>query len=100
MPRHIGIILDGNRRHVQHAFAIPQEIYRRGAEKLDDVPYWCAELSIPAVTLWVFSTNNFNRSPTEVSSTIGVDETVPGSDALQTGFNHRNRRDPFGAVQI
>jgi len=75
MPRHIGIILDGNRRHaLQHGLCNPQEIYQRGAEKLDDILYWCAELSIPAVTLWVFSTNNFNRSPTEVSSILAAVE--------------------------
>ncbi len=75
MPRHIGIILDGNRRHArQQRFYNPQEIYEHGAEKLDDILDWCAELSIPAVTLWVFSTNNFNRSPAEVSSILGAIE--------------------------
>jgi short-chain Z-isoprenyl diphosphate synthase len=75
MPRHIGIILDGNRRHArQHGLCNPQLIYQRGAEKLDDILYWCAELSIPAVTLWVFSTNNFNRSPAEVSSILAAIE--------------------------
>ena len=75
MPRHIGIILDGNRRHArQQRFCKPHEIYELGAEKLDDILDWCAELSIPAVTLWVFSTNNFNRSPAEVSSILGAIE--------------------------
>ena len=75
MPRHIGIILDGNRRHArQHGLCNPGVIYQRGAEKLDDILHWCAELSIPAVTLWVFSTNNFNRSPTEVSSILAAIE--------------------------
>jgi short-chain Z-isoprenyl diphosphate synthase len=74
-PRHIGIILDGNRRHARrHGLCDPQIIYQRGAEKLDDILDWCAELSIPAVTLWVFSTNNFNRSPTEVSSILAAVE--------------------------
>lgn len=75
MPRHVGIILDGNRRHARrYGLGDPQLIYQRGAEKLDDILYWCAELSIPAVTLWVFSTNNFNRSPTEVSSIFAAIE--------------------------
>lgn len=75
MPRHIGIILDGNRRHARrYGLGDPQLIYQRGAEKLDDILYWCAELSMPAVTLWVFSTNNFNRSPTEVSSILAAIE--------------------------
>jgi hypothetical protein len=36
----------------------PCEIYQRGADKLDDILDWCAELRIPAVTLWVLSTGN------------------------------------------
>ena len=68
MPRHVGIILDGNRRHgLQRGLSNPREIYRCGAEKLDDILDWCAELSIRTVTLWVFSTENLKRSPAEIS---------------------------------
>src|SRR5262249_46504927 len=49
MPRHIGIILDGNRRHARkRGLSDPSEIYQRGAERLDDILDWCAELRIPA----------------------------------------------------
>src|SRR5512139_1626450 len=38
MPRHIGIILDGNRRHARkRGFSDPCQIYQCGAEKLDDI---------------------------------------------------------------
>ena len=69
MPRHVGIILDGNRRHARRhgGTADPREIYQIGANKLDDALDWCAELGIGAVTLWVFSTENLKRSPAEVS---------------------------------
>src|SRR5437867_1773099 len=61
-PEHVGIILDGNRRHGRDVrLDDPKYIYALGAEKLDDVLTWCAELSIPAVTLWVLSTENLNR---------------------------------------
>jgi short-chain Z-isoprenyl diphosphate synthase len=67
-PRHVGIILDGNRRHGRaRGMTEPEAMYRLGAEKLDDILDWCAELAIPAVTLWVFSTDNFRRSEAEVS---------------------------------
>jgi hypothetical protein len=56
MRRHVGIILDGNRRHARkRGLSDPYEIYQRGAEKLDHILDWCANLRIPAVTLWVFS---------------------------------------------
>jgi short-chain Z-isoprenyl diphosphate synthase len=68
MPRHIGIILDGNRRHGRaRGIVEPHEMYSLGAQKLDDTLDWCADLNIPIVTLWVFSTENFRRSTAEVS---------------------------------
>ena len=74
-PRHVGIILDGNRRHGrQRGLNDPREIYRRGAEKLDDILDWCTELHIPAVTLWVFSTENLKRLPAEVSGILAAIE--------------------------
>ncbi len=69
MPRHVGIILDGNRRFAkQRGLTEPREIYGLGAQKLDDVLNWCDELRIPAVTLWVCSTENLRRAPEEVSA--------------------------------
>ena len=63
LPRHIGIILDGNRRHARAlGISDPREVYGLGAHKLDDVLAWCDELRIPTVTLWVFSPENLRRS--------------------------------------
>lgn len=75
LPRHVGIILDGNRRHGRaHGITEPQEMYRLGAEKLDDILDWCAELTIPTVTLWVFSADNFRRPEPEVSGILAAIE--------------------------
>jgi len=75
MPRHIGLILDGNRRYGrQHNLTDPREIYAAGAEKLDDLLSWCADLTIPAITLWVLSTDNFDRRPEEVSGILAAVE--------------------------
>src|ERR1041385_6959237 len=50
IPRHIGIILDGNRRHGErHGVYDPQAIYTFGAQKLDDVLDWCADLDRKSV---------------------------------------------------
>ena len=76
MPRHVGIILDGNRRHARRrGVGDPREIYQFGADKLDDALDWCAELGIAAVTLWVFSTENLKRSPAEVFGILTAIET-------------------------
>jgi short-chain Z-isoprenyl diphosphate synthase len=75
LPRHVGIILDGNRRHGRaRGITEPQEMYRVGAEKLDDILDWCAELHIPTVTLWVFSPDNFRRPEPEVSGIFAAIE--------------------------
>ena len=75
IPRHIGIILDGNRRHgASHGIRDPREIYMLGARKLDDVLDWCGEFAVPAVTLWLFSTDNLDRPVDQVSGILAAIE--------------------------
>src|SRR3546814_8474277 len=73
LPRHIGIILDGNRRFGRRRrIADPHELYALGAAKLDHVLHWCTALEIPAVTLWVCSTKNLQRPAEEVSGILAA----------------------------
>ncbi|AGK59745.1 undecaprenyl diphosphate synthase [Hyphomicrobium denitrificans 1NES1] len=75
LPRHIGIILDGNRRYGErHGILDPHEIYAMGARKLDAVLDWCGELAIPAVTLWVCSTDNLERPVDQVAGILAAIE--------------------------
>ena len=90
-PRHVGIILDGNRRHAaKRGVSDPCEIYQRGAEKLDEILDWCSELSIPAVTLWVFSTENLKRSQAEISGILSAIEAKVAALAHDP-FMHQKR---------
>ena len=50
---------------------IQVEPIEMGSQKLDEVLLWCNELGIPAVTLWVCSTENLKRSHAEVSEILG-----------------------------
>ena len=91
LPRHVGIILDGNRRHARRrGLGDPREIYQCGADKLNDVLDWCAELGIAAVTLWVFSTENLKRSPGEVSGILSAIEAKIAALAHDS-FMHEKR---------
>jgi short-chain Z-isoprenyl diphosphate synthase len=75
MPRHVGIILDGNRRYGRRTgLHDTSRLYALGAGKLDDILAWCGELQIPAVTLWVFSTANLHRTSAEVTGILGAVE--------------------------
>jgi short-chain Z-isoprenyl diphosphate synthase len=90
-PRHVGIILDGNRRYGQRSGLVdPMQVYGRGAQKLDDVLAWCMELTIPAVTLWVCSTDNLARPAAEVAGILGALETKLRS-LVDDPWIHRQR---------
>ncbi len=75
LPRHVGVILDGNRRFArQMGYDDVSEGHRAGARKIDELLEWCAELEIPIVTLWLLSTDNFRRNPAELSGLLSVIE--------------------------
>ncbi len=67
LPKHLGVILDGNRRYAKELGLRPSEGHRHGAETVKSLIRWCRSLNIPVVTIWVFSTQNFSRSSEEVS---------------------------------
>jgi len=93
VPRHVGIILDGNRRWARaQGLRDPIEAYRLGAAKLDEVLAWCAELGIPAVTLWVFSTENLTRDPEEVRGLLEVVEAKLDAVARDPQIHRRRVR--------
>ncbi|WP_227010549.1 polyprenyl diphosphate synthase [Pelagibius marinus] len=73
LPRHIGIILDGNRRFGRRRnIEDPRALYALGADKLDELLSWCTTLEIPAITLWVCSTKNLQRPAREVSGILAA----------------------------
>jgi short-chain Z-isoprenyl diphosphate synthase len=67
VPRHLGIIMDGNRRFARALGLDPKAGHDYGAGKARDVLAWCLELGIGHVTLWGFSTDNRGRAPDEVA---------------------------------
>jgi short-chain Z-isoprenyl diphosphate synthase len=92
-PRHVGIILDGNRRHGRSlGITEPRELYDLGAKKLDEVLEWCADLGIPTVTLWVFSTDNFHRPAAEVSGILASIEAKLTALACDPAIHRRRVR--------
>ncbi|RLI13630.1 di-trans,poly-cis-decaprenylcistransferase, partial [Candidatus Bathyarchaeota archaeon] len=74
MPKHIGVILDGNRRWARMHGLKPWQGHRAGARKVEELLKWCMELGIRTVTLYAFSTENFKRSPREVAELMRLFE--------------------------
>lgn len=67
LPKHIGVIMDGNRRFAKTVGLDLKTGHDYGASKAREVLDWCLELGIGHVTLWGFSTENRSRGPDEVS---------------------------------
>jgi len=71
-PEHIGVILDGNRRWASKHLLPPWIGHHHGADKVEDFLEWCFNLGVKTVTLYIFSTENFQRSGKEVGEIIGL----------------------------
>jgi tritrans,polycis-undecaprenyl-diphosphate synthase [geranylgeranyl-diphosphate specific] len=66
MPKHIGIILDGNRRFAREQNREPSFGHVQGAKRIEEVLDWCFDAGIKIVTIYVFSTENFDRNEEEI----------------------------------
>jgi len=64
-PTHVAIIQDGNRRYARRRGTETPEGHRAGAETSEAVLDWCDELGIKELTLYAFSTENFDRPAEE-----------------------------------
>jgi tritrans,polycis-undecaprenyl-diphosphate synthase [geranylgeranyl-diphosphate specific] len=63
-PDHVAVIQDGNRRYADQQGAEDRtEGYHAGAETTEDFLHWCDELDVRELTLYAFSTENFDRPP-------------------------------------
>lgn len=74
MPEHVGIILDGNRRWAWEKSLKPSEGHTVGAKVGEEVLDWCLEYGIKTLTLYTFSTENFDRPSEEVSAVLKIVE--------------------------
>ncbi len=67
IPKHIGIIPDGNRRWAKKLGKQPWDGHRAGASKFEEILEWCRELGIKIVTIYTLSLENFSRSKEELA---------------------------------
>jgi undecaprenyl diphosphate synthase len=68
LPEHIAVIMDGNGRWARQKGLPRVEGHRQGVHAVRDVTEACAELGVPHLTLYTFSTENWNRPKAEVTA--------------------------------
>lgn len=72
IPNHIAVIPDGNRRWAKRRAAESVVGHRQGADTLMDIVRSAKELGVKALTLFSFSTENWNRSPYEIAALMAI----------------------------
>ena len=96
IPRHVGVILDGNRRWAKASGAPKSRGWRAGADKVEEVLGWCDEVGVEVVTLWLLSTDNLNRPASELTPLLAIIEGLV-DDIANAG---RWRVHPVGALDL
>ena len=77
IPRHVGVIVDGNRRWAKELGIVdPNQGHRAGARKIVDLLGWCDSAGVDVVTLWLLSTDNLSRPEAELAPLLRIIEGV------------------------
>jgi short-chain Z-isoprenyl diphosphate synthase len=96
LPRHVGVMLDGNRRWAKAVGRDTAHGHRAGAANIEPLLTWCDEVGIQVVTLWLLSTDNLNRPAAELEPLLEIIEEAVDSLA----DHHRWRLYPVGALDL
>ncbi|WP_153397932.1 isoprenyl transferase [Ornithinicoccus halotolerans] len=76
LPRHVGVMLDGNRRWARARGADTAHGHQAGADNIRPLLDWCEEAGVEVVTLWLLSTDNLDRAESELEPLLGIIEGV------------------------
>jgi short-chain Z-isoprenyl diphosphate synthase len=95
-PRHIGVILDGNRRWARSmGIADINKGHQRGADKISELLQWSQETGVEVVTLWLLSTDNLTRPAAELEPLLAIIENTV-EDLAEQGWCVK----PVGALDL
>jgi short-chain Z-isoprenyl diphosphate synthase len=96
IPRHVGVILDGNRRWARLFGEKAADGHRAGARKVAEFLGWCDEVGIGVVTLWMLSTDNLERPADQLDPLLRIIEDT----VTDLAEEHRWRIHPVGALDL
>ena len=96
LPKHVGVMVDGNRRWAALMGQTTRHGHQAGAERIQAFLGWCRELGIDVVTLYMLSTENLGRPAEELTDLLGIIEE------LLTGLADSRvaRLQPVGALEL
>ena len=96
IPRHVGVMCDGNRRWARSAgHTDVNKGHRKGADKIFELLQWCKQAGVEVVTLWLLSTDNLSRPRKELDPLVKIIENTV-NDLVDEGW-HLN---PMGALDL
>ena len=96
MPRHVGVMLDGNRRWARENGFDTASGHQAGADKIKDLLAWCEEMGVEVVTLWLLSTDNLRRDTSELDALLTIIENAVAELAQAKRWRLR----PVGALEL
>lgn len=77
VPRHVGVILDGNRRWARLAgFTDVSNGHQKGADHIFELLGWCSQARVEVVTLWLLATDNLSRPAAELDPLLKIIEST------------------------
>jgi short-chain Z-isoprenyl diphosphate synthase len=104
IPRHVGVMCDGNRRWARSAgLADVSSGHQAGADKIFEVLQWCRQMGVEVVTLWLLSTDNLTRPASELEPLLRIiEDTVRELVAQNWHVNPVGALDllPAGTAQV
>ena len=72
LPQHLAIIMDGNGRWAKKQGLLRAVGHKRGTQGVKQAVEGCAEIGIPYLTLYAFSTENWNRPKKEIDALMNL----------------------------
>jgi short-chain Z-isoprenyl diphosphate synthase len=96
IPRHVGVIVDGNRRWARAmGMHDVSRGHRKGADKISELLGWCREAGVEIVTIWLLSSDNLARPKEELEPLLKIIEDVV-QELVEDGWHIK----PFGALDL
>jgi short-chain Z-isoprenyl diphosphate synthase len=96
MPRHVGVMIDGNRRWAKALGGGTADGHQAGADRLLEFLGWCDDAGVRIVTVYLLSTDNLRRADVELQPLLRIIENL----TVAIGATGRWRVRPIGALDL